>query len=322
MKKYDSKSIDYNKLLTPEKHYITLNNYYRALYQRKVYKISLNGGFSCPNLDGTVGSGGCSFCSVLGSGDFAGNKFDPLDRQFKYIKEIMQKKWQDGLLICYFQANTNTYAPVEKLKQLYEQALLLDKNIVKISIGTRPDCLGDDVLDYLEELNKKVDVCIELGLQSIHEQTSAIINRCHNLKCFDEAVYNLKKRNIEVVVHIINGLPYEDKTMMIATAKHLAELPIDGIKIHMLHIMKNTKMALDFRQNSFPILTLDEFVCIAVLQLRYLPKNIVIHRLSGDAPLKNLIVPQWTIKKLVVLNEVDKYMRLHNYFQGDLFKKD
>lgn len=308
-------------LMNTEKHYNTLNNYYRTKYQKKVFKIALNGNFTCPNIDGTVARGGCTFCTPLGSGDFAGNKYQPLKEQFTNIKEMMHLKWKDeAFYVVYFQANTNTHGPIEKIKTLFDEAITLDPNIKMISIATRPDSLGKDVLDYLEELNQKMPVQVELGLQTIHQETSDLINRAHDLACFDEAVFALRNRGIEVVVHIINGLPYETKEMMLETLKHLNTLDIQGIKIHMLHVMEKTKMGFDYKKNPFPILSLEDYVDITVLQLRHLRKDIIVHRVTGDAPLKLLIEPKWTIKKFVVQNEIDKLMRKENFFQGDLYE--
>lgn len=308
-------------LMNTEKHYNTLNNYYRTKYQKKVFKIALNGNFTCQNIDGTVARGGCTFCTPLGSGDFAGNKYQPLKEQFTNIKEMMHLKWKDeAFYVVYFQANTNTHGPIEKIKALFDEAITLDPNIKMISIATRPDSLGKDVLDYLEELNQKMPVQVELGLQTIHQETSDLINRAHDLACFDEAVFALRNRGIEVVVHIINGLPYETKEMMLDTLKHLNTLDIQGIKIHMLHVMEKTKMGFDYKKNPFPILSLEDYVDITVLQLRHLRKDIIVHRVTGDAPLKLLIEPKWTIKKFVVQNEIDKLMRKENFFQGDLYE--
>jgi hypothetical protein len=308
-------------LMNTEKHYNTLNNYYRTKYQKKVFKIALNGNFTCPNIDGTVARGGCTFCTPLGSGDFAGNKYQPLKEQFTNIKEMMHLKWKDeAFYVVYFQANTNTHGPIEKIKALFDEAITLDPNIKMISIATRPDSLGTEVLNYLEALNQKMPVQVELGLQTIHQETSDLINRAHDLACFDEAVFALRNRGIEVVVHIINGLPYETKEMMLETLKHVNTLDIQGIKIHMLHVMEKTKMGFDYKKNPFPILSLEDYVDITVLQLRHLRKDIIVHRVTGDAPLKLLIEPKWTIKKFVVQNEIDKLMRKENFFQGDLYE--
>ncbi|NLK12887.1 MAG: TIGR01212 family radical SAM protein [Candidatus Phytoplasma sp.] len=309
-------------LFTNEKHYNTLNNYYRNKFNKKVFKVSLNGGFTCPNIDGTVASGGCTFCSFMGSGDFAGNKREPLKDQFEQIKKMMHQKWKDAYYIAYFQANTNTHAPLERLKELYEEAITLDPNIVMLSIGTRPDSLPDDVVEYLGELNTRMPVQIELGLQTIHQETSDLINRAHDLACFDDAVKRLREKNIEVVVHIINGLPFETKDMMIDTVKHLNTLDIQGVKIHMLHLMEKTKMGYEYLKNPWPLLTLEEYVDIVVDQILWLRKDIIIHRITGDAPSEMLIAPVWTKKKFVVSNEIDKKLRALKLYQGSYYEKE
>ncbi len=308
-------------LMNDEKHYNTLNNYYLHKFNKKVFKVALNGGFTCPNIDGTVATGGCTYCSFMGSGDFAGNKLEPLSIQFNKIKAMMHKKWHDGYYIAYFQANTNTHAPLSRLKELYEEAITLDPNIVMLSIATRPDVLPSDVVDYLGELNTRIPVQVELGLQTIHQETSDLINRAHDLKCFDDAVTKLRYKDIEVVVHIINGLPYETKEMMIDTVKHVNSLDIQGIKIHMLHLMEKTKMGHDYHQNPWDMLTLESYVDITVDQILWLRKDIIIHRLTGDAPLDMLIAPLWTKKKFVVTNEIDKKLRKLNLYQGDYYEK-
>lgn len=309
-------------LMNHEKHYNTLSNYYLYKYNKKVFKIALNGGFTCPNIDGTVATGGCTFCSFMGSGDFAGNKLEPLSVQFEKIKKMMHEKWEDGYYIAYFQANTNTHAPLERLKKLYEEAITLDPNIVLLSIGTRPDVLPQDVVDYLGELNKRMPVQIELGLQTIHEKTSELINRAHDLACFDDAVKRLREKEIEVVVHIINGLPFETKEMMIDTLKHVNQLDIQGIKIHMLHLMEKTKMGYQYKKNPWKMMTLEEYVDVTIEQIGWLRKEIIIHRLTGDAPKEMLIAPNWTKKKFVVTNEIDKKMRTLNLWQGDYYEKE
>jgi radical SAM protein (TIGR01212 family) len=307
--------------MNDEKHYNTIHNYYLQKYQKKVYKIPLNGGFTCPNIDGTVASGGCTFCSYMGSGDFAGNKHEPLKTQFDTIKKMMEKKWRDGLYIAYFQANTNTHAPLKRLKDLFEEAITLDPKIVMISIATRPDVLPDDVIEYLSDLNRRIPVQIELGLQTIHQETSDLINRAHDLKCFDDAVKRLREKNIEVVVHIINGLPHETKEMMIETIKHVNTLDIQGIKIHMLHLMEKTKMGYQYKQDPWPLLSLEDYTDIVTDQILWLRKDIIIHRITGDAPSDMLIAPLWTKKKFVVMNEIDKRLRKLNLYQGDYHEK-
>lgn len=301
---------------THEKRYNTVNEYYRSKFNSKVFKVSLNGNFTCPNRDGTLSKKGCIFCSESGSGDFAGNPKDSLQKQFDSVKEVMQKKWSDGKFISYFQANTNTYGPIDKIKALFEAALTLDKDIVGLSIATRPDCLSKEILDYLEDLNKRTYLSVELGLQSIHEKSLKFINRGHDLNCFIEGVKELRKRNINVIVHIINGLPNESKADMLETVKLLNKLDIQGIKIHMLFIQKKTELAQFYKNNPFDLLTLEEYVDICVNQIELLNDNIIIHRLTGDAPRDELIAPLWSLKKFVVTNEIDKLLRSKNSYQG------
>ena len=307
-------------LMNNEKHYNTISAYYKEKYNNKVCKVSLNAGFSCPNKDGRKGTGGCTYCSALGSGDFAGNVYEPLDIQFKHIKEIMTKKWPNALFIPYLQANSNTYKPLEELKKIYEPLLTIDENVIGLSIATRCDCLEDEKIEYIASLNKIKPIQIELGLQTIHENTAKLINRGHTLDEFVSSVKKLREHNIEVVVHIINGLPYETKEMMIETIKFLNKLDIQGIKIHSLLILKGTKMGMDYINNPFPILTRDQYVDIVVSQIRSLNPNIIIHRLAADGVINDLIEPKWTIKKMVVMNEIDKEMRRLNAWQGDLIK--
>lgn len=307
--------------MTKEKPYNTLNAFYRNKFGKKVFKIALNGGFTCPNKDGKSGYGGCIYCSELGSGDFAGDKSLSLKDQFKQVKQLMLNKWHDGLYIAYFQANTNTYDKVDKLRYLYETALALDKNIVGLSIATRCDALDDDIYDLLSELNTKTYLQVELGLQSINEETSKFINRGHNLQCFDTAVKELRKRNIEVVVHIINGFHIETKEDMLRTVEHLNPLDIQGIKIHLLHVMKNTKLGKMYLKEPFKMLTLEEYVDITVAQIEILNPNIIIHRLTGDSPSDLLIAPEWSRKKFVIMNEIDKLLRSKNSYQGINYNK-
>lgn len=304
-------------LMNNEKHYNTLNEYYKQKYHKKVCKISLNANFTCPNKDGNVGYGGCTYCSKLGSGDFAGDKNKPLKEQFFDIVQIMEKKWPDSLYIPYLQANSNTYAPLADLKNIYEEVINYSDKIVMLSIATRPDCLEDDKIQYLANLNKKIPVQIELGLQTIWEQTAALTNRCHSLECLTSCVKKLREKNIEVVLHIINGLPYETKEMMLETIKYINTLDIQGIKIHSLVILNDTKMGNDYLKNPWKVLTLEEYTDIVVEQIRHLNPNIIIHRLAADGPADDLIVPDWTRKKLVVMNEIDKKMRKLNAYQGD-----
>ena len=307
------------KLLTEEKHYQTLNNFLRERFNTKIMKVALNGNFSCPNRDGVFSSEGCIFCSESGSGDFAGNKYEPIDVQYQHIKAMMNQKWPEGKYIVYFQANTNTYGPVDKLRKLFFQAIELDKDIVGISIGTRADCFSPKIYDLLEELNKVTYLTVELGLQSMHQKTLTYIHRGHDLITYTKAVNELRRRKINVVSHIINGLPNETPEMMLETVKYLNGLDIQGIKIHMLYILKNTPLETIYREQPFHILTLNEYVEITVNQLRHLHPKIVVHRITGDPPRDLLIEPSWTLKKFVVSNEIDKTMRKNHYHQGDLY---
>lgn len=298
------------------KRYHTLDYYYRHKYNSKVCKISLNAGFSCPNLDGTVGYGGCIYCSKSGSGEFGGNIKDSLLTQFNEVKKIYDKKWPNSKYIAYFQARTNTYAPLEKLKEVYET--VLDFDIVGINIATRSDSITDECLEYLADLNKRTNLTIELGLQTIKEETTKLINRCHTLENFEEMVSKLRKKNIDVVVHIINGLPYETKEDMINTVKYLNNLDIQGIKIHMLSILDNTPLKELYLKEKFHVLTKEKYIDIVVSQLEYLKETIVINRITGDPKIDDLVEPKWLTKKLCVLNDIDKEMVKRDTYQGKL----
>ena len=299
------------------KRYYTLNYYYKNKYKSKVFKVSLNANFTCPNIDGTKGYGGCSYC-LNGSGEK--QKTDDLVKQFEDVKNIMLKKWPNSKYIGYFQANTNTYAPLNELKEKYE-LILKQENVIGLNIATRPDSISKEVYDYLEELNKRTDLVIELGLQTINEKTAKIINRCSTLEEFETALNELNKRNINVVVHIINGLPYETKEDMINTIKYLSNKKILGIKIHMLHILKDTNMFKQYLKKPWHILTKEEYVNIVCDQLELLRDDIVINRITGDPIKEELYEPDWLIKKFGVLNEIDKEMARRNSYQGIKYEK-
>lgn len=307
------------KYSNSNKRYYTLDYFYKHKFNSKVFKVSLNAGFTCPNKDGKVGTGGCIYCSKTGSGEYAGDIKKDLVTQFEEVKEMMLKKWPNAKYIGYFQANTNTYAPINILKEKYETILKLD-NVVGLNIATRPDAITDECLDYLEELSKKTYLTIELGLQTIHESTSKLINRCHTLECFTDMVKKLREKNINVVVHIINGLPYETKEMMIDTVKYLSNLDIQGIKIHMLSILKDTKLADMYNKEKFKLITRDEYINIVCDQLEYLREDIVINRITGDPKVSDLIEPDWLIKKVTILNDIDKEMVRRNSYQGIKYK--
>ena len=296
------------KYTLDNKRYYTLNYYNRMKYNSKVFKISLNAGFSCPNKKNGKG---CIYC-YNGSGE---NDDMDLLSQFNKNREIMSRKWPNSKYIAYFQANTNTYADVETLKSKFEPILKLN-NVIGINIATRCDCLPDDVLDYLEDLNKRTDAVIELGLQTIHEKTSLLINRGHTLKQFENAINELRKRNINIVVHIINGLPYETKEMMLETIKYINGLDIQGIKIHMLFILKGTEIEKLYNKEHFHILTKEEYIDIVCDQIELLREDIVINRITGDPTKELLIEPQWLLKKFSVLDDIDKEMVRRNSYQG------
>ncbi len=308
------------KYTLDNKRYHTLNYYLKNKFNCKVFKVSLNAGFTCPNIDGTKGYGGCIYCSKSGSGEHGGNPNKDLTTQFYEVKNITEKKWPNSKYIAYFQARTNTYAPLEVLKAKYEEVLKID-NVIGLFIATRCDAITNDTLDYLEELNKRTYLTIELGLQTIHEKTSKLINRGHTLEEFDSMVKKLRNRNIDVVVHIINGLPYETEDMMLDTIKHLNTLDIQGIKIHMLNIVKDTPLETLYNKEHFHILSKDEYIDIVIKQLELLNPTIVIHRITSDPDVSTLVEPTWLIKKFCLLNDIDKEMVKRDTYQGKYYQK-
>ena len=304
------------------KRYNTLNGFLREKFNgEKTYKISLDGGFTCPNRDGKVARGGCTFCSARGSGDFAGDRVLPITKQFRDVKDMMQKKWKDGKYIAYFQAYTNTYAPVEVLREKYDEALK-EEDVVALAIATRPDCIGEDVLELLEEYNSKLYTWVELGLQTSNDDTALRINRGYMKDTFTKSVEALAERGIDVVAHIIFGLPGETKEDMLNTVRYVSKLPIKGIKLHLLHVMENTAMAKELERGEFKLLEMDEYIDIITEAIAMLPQNIVIHRLTGDAPRELLIGPMWSLKKWEVLNAIDDALKERDLYQGKYFKAD
>lgn len=302
------------KYSSDNKKYYTLNYYYRNKYNSKVFKVSLNAGFGCPNKKN---GNGCIYC-LNGSGE---NRGMSLTEQFNIVKNTMEKKWKNSKYIGYFQADTNTYAPLSKLKECYESILNID-GVIGLNIATRPDSITDEVYDYLEELSKRTDLVVEIGLQTIHEKTAKLINRGHSLECFNECIKELRKRNINVVVHIINGLPYESKEDMIETIKYVSNLDIQGIKIHMLFILKGTELEKMYNLTHFHVLTKEEYIDIVCDQLEYLREDIVVNRITGD-PIKELTVePKWLFKKFCVLNDIDKEMVRRDSYQGIKYNKN
>ena len=287
--------------------YRTANQYYREKFGCKVYKLSLDGGFTCPNRDGTAGTGGCIFCSPMGGGEFAEGSTSSIAEQLEKAKARVQAKIRDGKYIAYFQSFTNTYAPVDHLRQLYTAAMAPD-DIVGLSIGTRPDCLDDDVVALLGELNQIKPISVELGLQTIHESTAIYIRRGYPTSVYDEAVARLKAAGLEVVTHIILGLPKETLSMAVETTRHAVQAGTDGVKFHLLHVLKNTDLEQDFIAGAFRCLELAEYAqwlnaCITVL-----PKHCVVHRITGDGAKRDLIAPMWSGDKKRVLNYLNRYL--------------
>ncbi len=297
------------------KRYHTWNYHLMNKFGEKVFKVSLNAGFTCPNIDGTKGYGGCIYCSDAGSGDFAGNPCDSVLEQFEKVKLKMHKKWEKAKYIPYFQAHTNTYAPVEVLKEKFEPVLAQD-GVVGLSIATRADCLCDDVIEYLFDLSKRTYLIVELGLQTIFDKTGELINRCHTYKEFLDGYKKLTEKGINVCIHLIVGLPGEDKEMILKSVKEVAKLKPHAVKLHLLHILKGTKLAKMYEDNEFRALTREEYVDIIVDALEILPKETIIQRLTGDGAKDSLIAPLWSLKKFCVLNEIDKEMVRRNSYQG------
>lgn len=297
------------------KRFYSLNQFLREKFGDKVYKIAIDGGFSCPNRDGTISSLGCIYCSERGSGDFAGNRGLSIDEQFQQIKKVMNKKWKSEKYIAYFQAYTNTYAPVSQLRKKYYEAIKQD-GVIALSAATRPDCISDEALDLLDEINNKVYTFIELGLQTSNEETAKLINRGYNLSVFEDTLNRLRKRNIDVVVHIIFGLPGENKETMLDTVRYLSKLDIQGVKFHLLHLIKNTPLVDLYNNGGLQFLTEEEYVDIVTDAVGLLPENVVIHRLTGDAPRELLIGPLWSLKKWEILNHIDKALKDKNVYQG------
>ncbi len=297
------------------KRYYTYDYYLKQRFGKKCVKIALDGGFTCPNIDGKISYGGCIYCSEKGSGDHTPPCDIPLEKQFEQGIDLISSKWSDVFYIPYFQAHTNTYAPLDVLKEKFESALKLP-NTVGLSISTRPDCLDDDVVDYLRELSKRTYLTVELGLQSANNKTLKLINRGHTYEQFVEGYEKL--RGINVCVHIINGLPGESYGDMMFTAEKIAKLHPHALKIHLLYVLKNTPLASMFERGEFDTLELDEYVKIVCDQLERLPKDIVIERVTGDGVKDSLISPLWSIKKTIVTNEIDKELAKRGSFQGFL----
>jgi uncharacterized protein len=300
-----------------DKRYHSLDYYLKNIYGEKIYKLSLNGGMTCPNRDGSLGTRGCIFCSEGGSGDFASSPQLTITEQIHFAKSLVKKKLTGTKYIAYFQAYTNTYAPVSYLRTIYYEAIM-NPDIVILSIATRPDCLSDEVLLLLDELNQIKPVWIELGLQTIHEKSALLIRRGYPLSCFDLAVTKLASINLHVIIHIILGLPNETADDMLETISYVSKLSIGGIKLQLLHVLKNTDLATYYKDTNFHILTLEEYTDIVIRSIEYLPDSFVIHRITGDGPKSLLIEPLWSSNKKYVLNTINKEFKLRDTWQGKL----
>ena len=302
------------------KRYHTWNYYLKSHFGHKVCKVPLNAGFTCPNRDGSKSTGGCTFCSALGSGEFQGVTSKNLLEQFESGAEVMHRKWPDAKLMAYFQSYTNTYGPLSKIKECIEPFMQRD-DVIGICVATRADCLKEDVIEYLNACAQSKEIWIELGLQTIHDETSLRINRAHTFKEFKDKVERLSSTDCKICVHIMNSLPDETREMMIETAKVIGHLPIHAVKIHMLHLIEGTKMLKEYKEKPFTLLSQEEYVELVVTQLRYLPDTMVIQRVTGDGMKDSLYGPMWTLNKTQVTNDIDKLMAKMNVMQGDLYEQ-
>ena len=304
------------KYSSDNKRYHTWNYHLQQKFGCKVCKIALNGGFTCPNIDGSKGQGGCIYC-LSGSGDFAGNPAHAILTQFEEIKAEMNKKWSNAKYIPYFQAHTNTYASADVLRERFE-GVMKKENVVGLSIATRADCLEEDVLDYLSELNARTYLIVELGLQTIHDKTGELINRCHTYADFLEGYEKLQSRGINVCVH----LPYESREMMLESARAVAALRPHCVKLHLLHVLKGTRLADMYEKGMFETMSLEAYAETIVNQLELFHEETVIQRVTGDGGWNTLIAPKWSLKKFVVMNEIDKLMVRRDTYQGALWNAE
>ena len=302
------------------KRYHTYNYYLRRRFGRKVMKIPLNVDLGCPNRDGTKGTGGCKFCSAYLSGEFAGDPCDDIRTQFESVKKKMNEKWADGLYIPYFQAGSNTYAPVERLREMYETAISVE-NCAGLSIATRADCIDEQKAALLGKLAQRTYLTVELGLQTVHDKTALAMNRCHTFVDFLKGYELLRKNGVNVCVHIIDGLPGETREMMLETARELSKLELHSIKIHLLHVLKNTELAKMYERGEFQTLEMQEYVDIVCDQIELLPKELIIQRVTGDGAKDELIAPLWSLKKFCVMNEIDKELGRRDSYQGIRFSR-
>lgn len=303
-----------------EKKFYSLDYFYRQKFGSKVARVTLDGGFTCPNRDGTVSFGGCVFCGVAGAGEFCAEKTLPIVQQIKVQKEKLQTKWKDLKIIPYFQSFTNTYASVEVLRKKYEEALCSD-DCVGLSIATRADCLGSDVLDLLEELSKRTFLQVELGLQTVNDKTAQVINRGYSLDVFTQSVLELQKRGIEVVAHLIVGLPDEELRDYLNAVRYISDMKINGVKIQVLYLLEDAPLMKWYENGKIKFLERFEYIDIVVQMLAHLSPEVVVHRLTGDPPWKSLVEPKWTTDKKQILNQINQYLREKNLYQGCFYKK-
>jgi radical SAM protein (TIGR01212 family) len=299
------------------KRYHTFNYDLRMRYGSKVYRVPLNTNLSCPNRDGTCGLGGCSFCNEEGSGEFAGNPKDDLMKQYGQGKAMMSRKWPDARPIAYFQAFTNTYAPLETLKTFFEPFVEMEE-VIALAIATRADCLSDETIVYLDSLCDKKDIYLELGLQSIHDVTAKAMNRGHDYQTFLNTYQKLQSTRLKTVIHIMNGYPNEARSMMVETAKAVGSLKPYGIKIHMLNVLDHTALGAAYQLKPFKLLDQEEYEELVIHQLQHIPPEVVIMRLTGDGDANDVLAPEWVKNKVSVLNGIDKKMARRNLVQGDL----
>lgn len=285
--------------------YLSANRYFRSIFGQKIIKLSIDGGFTCPNRDGTLSDKGCIFCSGRGSGDFAPSCLLSVTDQIEKMKAVMERKWGRGIYMAYFQAFTNTYAPIDVLRKKYFEALKCD-GVKAVSVATRPDCLSDDVIGLLSELNGRVKLFVELGLQTANEKTAELINRCYKNEIYESAVKRLKRCGINVITHIIIGLPYETKSDWENTVDYAVACGTDGVKLQLLHILKGTELEKMYEKGEFRALEFDEYTEAICGCIKRLPKTVVVHRMTGDGARKYLIAPMWSTDKKRVLNAIDK----------------
>ena len=303
-----------------EKRYHTFNYYLKTTYKRKVSKVILDGGFSCPNRDGTKGVGGCIFCSQAGSGDSNLVIRESVLDQYAANKKVMDRKWPDSLYIPYFQSFSNTYGPLDKIKAMTAPFFEMGE-VAEVSIATRCDCLEEDVLDYLDAMSRIKPVWIELGLQTSNDEVGRIINRCYDFDDLRQALYRLEKTSIKTCVHVMDGLPFEDKEGMLQTVKDISHLPFEAIKIHMLHVIKDTRLSKMYEEKPFELISREEYIDLVVRQLELLPPEVIVQRLTGDPIKEDLITPMWLLNKTTILNDIDKLMRKNDTYQGRLYEQ-